>query len=124
MTRSMRKDILRTSTIMKTMTLDMRMAPSMQKKSMWMIVWMIVWMMPTVMCTMKRLSKNATRKLHRHLILPLTISSSVLLEQHWDMQLSRNPPPSIANNKHHKVLSTQHHKALMPQNGTRRLKGA
>ena len=74
MTRSMRKDILRTSMIMKTMNLDMRMTPSMQKKSMWMITWMIVWMMPTVVCTIKSLSKNATRKLHRHQILPLTIS--------------------------------------------------
>ena len=70
MTRSMRKDILRTSTIMKTMDLDMRMTPSMQKRS----IWMIVRMMPTVMCTMKSLSKNATKKLHRHQMLPLTIS--------------------------------------------------
>ena len=74
MTRSMRKDILRTSTIMKSMNLDMRMPPSMHKRSMWMITWMIAWMMPTVMYTMKSLSKNATRKLHRHQILPLTIS--------------------------------------------------
>ena len=38
MTRSMRKDMLHTSTIMKTMSLnmkmDMRMTPSMQQKSM------------------------------------------------------------------------------------------
>ena len=57
-----------------------------------------------MMCHMKSLSKNSRRKLHMHLILPLTISYSELLELHWDMLPSRTPPPSVVNNKHDKEL--------------------